>query len=858
MPRALQLARRAQRRRALQASLAALGPALTIASAISLAAILTDRLIGPGLEPWWLWFVIPALSAGLACGIALGIARRGSELSAASHVDAALALKDRIASALWFASAQRDDPFALLAREEGERAAESINLARALPIRFGRSWRIWPALLAAAICAGLFLPTLRLLDDSRPRALTPEQIAAQQTATSAIDEALQLVPEQPENPTVADLAATGETRNLLEDIRKDLDAGKASPDEALSHAAGVIDQLASKSRAAAESLQAQSDAARAALNSLPPPDEGAAPGANADSGSDPSADLTDSLRNGDLQAAQDALEELSEQLAALPSDDREETAQDLESLADALTQAANAAEERARKEAEQESQRLQQQGLAQSDADELARNAQDQQELERSLRERGLDPDAARRLAERLAEQQREREAQKQAAEDARRLAEAAREAAEDARNPSEPAKPEQPEAKPQQPQQPSDAPRDPAQHQEEPSQSQDQQQQNEDGQKQQGQESQNSSQNSSSQKPGQQQQQQPGDSPDPQSQNQSPQTTPGIESENPEAQPSPDATKPSQSGPPDPSKPPQPGQQQTDAPSPDGQQPGQQPQPGNQGQQQQQQPSPDGSPQQQQQAPGPDNKSLPDITPPDITPPDLSPRGLEAMKEALKKMQEREAQAQRESQRSRDMERQAREMLEKMSPEERERLQRWAAENMREGGGKADEPSESQRSGPRPGGSDSPENQTGQPSSGDQSRSGSDSDNPGASPQPLRTAPPGADARPNKTAPVDIRRPGENPRVAGEWMRPDDPDNPAARGDGAISTREMEEILKDAQESADQAVEDQVIPPRYRNVQEYFRKALERAEQQKAKDAEKAPPPPPAPDAKDVETKKP
>jgi hypothetical protein len=170
-------------------------------------------------------------------------------------------------------------------------------------------------------------------------------------------------------------------------------------------------------------------------------------------------------------------------------------------------------------------------------------------------------------------------------------------------------------------------------------------------------------------------------------------------------------------------------------------------------------------------------------------------------MERELRQMAEREKGSQQNQQRAKELRDQAQRMLEQASPEQREQMRRWAQKQQEESGSGA---------GAGMGIDNSP---TAAGSSGGFS-----------------------------TEDVDARRPvepGGRERVAGEWT---DPNQQAQRG-GPASTRAMADTLREAQQSAEQAIEDQVVPTRYRNVREYFRKALERAE----REAKQAPPPAPA-----------
>lgn len=174
-------------------------------------------------------------------------------------------------------------------------------------------------------------------------------------------------------------------------------------------------------------------------------------------------------------------------------------------------------------------------------------------------------------------------------------------------------------------------------------------------------------------------------------------------------------------------------------------------------------------------------------------------------MRQVLEQMQQQQSRGGDQQRRAEELRNQAREMLEKATPEERERMMQWARQQAQESDG----------SGPGAG--------TGQSGQSRGSASG----------------------LPFRTDEVDVRRTGENERVAAEWTRPG-----VAKPDRSVSTREFEQQLIEAREAAQQAMEEQNIPARYRNVQEFYRRALKKA------DEPKPAPRAPAPAAEDAAKK--
>jgi len=90
----------------------------------------------------------------------------------------------------------------------------------------------------------------------------------------------------------------------------------------------------------------------------------------------------------------------------------------------------------------------------------------------------------------------------------------------------------------------------------------------------------------------------------------------------------------------------------------------------------------------------------------------------------------------------------------------------------------------------------------------------------------------------PFETEDVDARAESESRRVAAETTNPD---WEADRTEGSVSERALTDQLREAARGNERALEERSVPSKYRNVEEYFRRAIERAEKQAN---EKAPAP--------------
>lgn len=200
----------------------------------------------------------------------------------------------------------------------------------------------------------------------------------------------------------------------------------------------------------------------------------------------------------------------------------------------------------------------------------------------------------------------------------------------------------------------------------------------------------------------------------------------------------------------------------------------------------------------------GDEQRSAPAQPPQGGTP----PPGAERARRAMEQMQRQREEAEGRRGDAESLRREAQRLMEEASPEQREQAERWAKH-------RGEESSEGEAGG------------------------GSSDGGTG-----VRTGPTmGAAER--GTEIVDARRgSSEQGRVAAEWV---DPNAPAPQGSGVEGPRSAERV-REAAKSAERAMEEQSVSPRYsRVVREFFRRRLEAAENK----------PLPAPEpAQDVERK--
>lgn len=272
--------------------------------------------------PTW-WAMFPAGPPVLAVMLASLSAwrRRWTVRHAASEADQMYATDDALRSAIEL-SEQPDDPFVRVAVERGEDAAAEIDAARVVPRMFHRSWIVWPFAAAAVASIWLYMP--RLARDGVDKGVTRMDVAdAIQDIRRA---AAQDVADEP-SPS-----ANGEaSRSQMDDLHhleEELAAGRIGPLEARSRAAEALHAEADRQAARLSTEQRSADDARARLA------EAARASRATEAG--PSGELKRALAKGDVDAAAQAVERLRHQAPALSAKEREKLADDLTDLSNAM------------------------------------------------------------------------------------------------------------------------------------------------------------------------------------------------------------------------------------------------------------------------------------------------------------------------------------------------------------------------------------------------------------------------------------------------------------------------------------------------------------------------------------------
>lgn len=752
------LSKRARLRRATRIFLDFGGRVFLAWSVLGLLLVASDVLIGLPVS----WWVIAAalLALAMIASVAFALTRAGTPAQALSELDDRLKLDDRLASALSFSTRRdTDDPFVRLAIDEGEAASRTADARRGIPLAFTNAWVFWPALCVAWVAMGLYMPRYDLLGESAAQQVALQKEAARTSAAETLRETKSALEESlPDEPSGMADEASDDSLETLEKLAEELESGAVDPDEAREKAAGVLDESARQLEQRAEQAEAAERARNEIMERL------AEQSSQSDTGAPQSArELREALAQGDMARAAKALEELEKQSRELPPDQREARQQALKEIADDLESAGEETRQETQRDRAEEREELREWGLDEQDAQDL-QELGDEEDIREALEDKGFDEQAARRNAQRIAENERDRRARENAAEETERLSEDLRDASEDlgedppetTQPPDDPRAPEgeapQPESeRPEGEDKPGDAPKDdraaepnenaPQQPEEERDRSQENEQRRE--------------------QPGNQSQQ-PEKRPDEQ-----PQGTPEEqqkEGEQRRQQPTKDPSRPNEGNE---------AQRSAQKKAEEEGAPTSQPDTAPQDQKGQQ-----GQPRGREQT-GADEGVKPGEAP--QTGEDGQDRGgaaregdgLRRLKEQLQRMNEQSEQPEQYRKRAEDARQRAKKMLEQMSPEERERLERWLAEKQRDR----------------------------------------------------------ATGEPFDQAPIDARKPDDSQRIAGEVTNPD---WEADRATGRVSERELVDELREAAQSNDRALEERTVPAKYRNVEEYFKQTIQRVEEAK------------------------
>lgn len=408
------VARRVARRAFIADLLRRLGPALTVAAGLGLALVILDKLMGWRIA-WAILLGVP-VAGGLAWAVGSAVAARWSELRAAGELDRALGLKDRISTALSLKTSENqkdNNPFVAWAIEDGEQAASKADHRTAVPVRIDWTWAAWPVLGALGVLAALYLPWMAV---SEPEEQAPSRLVSQEEASDRLKQAREELQKAIDDASAADLLAERSLRDL-EDLERQLQEGRSDPEQVTSRASRSLEDASRRLENEARRMREADQTLRNRLSEMD----------SSGLDSELMQRFAEQLQSGDFEGAQQTAQQLRNEASEMSAEERAQLAQQMRRLAEQLQDEQDRAQEQADQRRTEND--LREQGISE-DAIEQMQDMIDEQDIQECLMDEGMDAEQARRMAERLARENRERQAEEEAERDRRDLRESMEEAA--------------------------------------------------------------------------------------------------------------------------------------------------------------------------------------------------------------------------------------------------------------------------------------------------------------------------------------------------------------------------------------------------------------------------------------------
>lgn len=374
MKRALESKLRSVRLRCgLNVLLRQMGVVLSAGGAAAATALAAERLFAISLvNAWTAW---SALAVGLGLLAVLCALRAPRRMQVALLIDRRLAFRERFSTAL--ALGGSGDAFARAAVEEAHRAAEGLTIRTRFPIRPTWHWLSAGGSWAAALAVFLFLPNLDVLGHLAQQKRQQQEAAQLAQARTEVNQVVGKV--QAAVQQVQSKALEGELAKLAM-----LGEG-AQPAEVRRDAIRKLGDLAEKLRDLQKSEPFSSaDKTRQMLKDLKNNPGGL------------SRELNRAIANSEFQRAAEMLKDLLNQAndAKLSNEQKEALARQLGDLARQLEKIADAQK--------QQASALKEAGLAPDTAEKLAQSGLSEGDLREALKKQGLTDEQIDELMEKL------------------------------------------------------------------------------------------------------------------------------------------------------------------------------------------------------------------------------------------------------------------------------------------------------------------------------------------------------------------------------------------------------------------------------------------------------------------------
>lgn len=372
------------------------GKALVIALPAILALLLVDRLFGFAL-PVAVYGAPIALAT--VAGVALAVWRAPKAIDVCIEIDRRLHLKDRIGSAHAIANspAVAMPAFAPLVLADAQELARKLDLRHAIPIRFGSQWS-WTVVFAVALALVAWLVPMRQPTPGNgpnaPAMLPAEVAAATEALDKATDDIRQTLDRKDDEQRAAEApAALDEKMDALDAIAKQLtnhDPTNPEVARARSEASASMSELA-------DEMTARSERELNSLDELARRFDGMdTPGGPAEL--DPKLrEFIDAMSRGEYDDAADALEDAANAAKSLDPEARRDAAEQFRQLSEQIAKLAEQQQAESTKTSEADGADEQDQSSESAAADETKQREQD---LRQALEDLGKSPEEIDRMLE--------------------------------------------------------------------------------------------------------------------------------------------------------------------------------------------------------------------------------------------------------------------------------------------------------------------------------------------------------------------------------------------------------------------------------------------------------------------------
>lgn len=373
-----------------QALLTSFGAALLAALTLLALLLAADRLMALRLPMVWVALAIAVVTPVVAPLLALR--RRPSDKDIAALLDRRLKLNDQLATALYAASL-KDDPLASQVVAEANRAAQNAPVAQATPIQFTKRWRWVPAALIALALLIWLLPESDWLGLQARRDAAAAQAAEQRAAEREMEQARQAM-RRAQQRRGGESREDEEMSQVTQLSRQDL-----STPEGRKQAAAELAEAAERLEQQAERKQREDDAQRNMLSRMEQNAFG------------PANRFASELRRGDLDAAAESLQDLSDSVDAMTPDQKEKLAEQLNDLSRQLKDEAARQGGKAKQANQQAKDQLQRHGMNEQQAEQLAQPNTSEKTVEDALRQKGADAETSKQVAGEVQEKKQQQQA---------------------------------------------------------------------------------------------------------------------------------------------------------------------------------------------------------------------------------------------------------------------------------------------------------------------------------------------------------------------------------------------------------------------------------------------------------------